>query len=245
VLPADTYDMDRLLHRYDLSLGRGRRLEVVDEALERTVVTVFVRHADYRRTARLMRALRDYEARHLAPRAGRLRFAGDLAVSQAMIPAIVHSQVASVLLSLLGGVIVLCLLQGSLRWGLLTFLPVAVSVLWVFGFMGFAGIPLGVATSMFCAVALGTGVDFAVHLVERFRQAGGEPVDRARAALEETGPAIVTNTLLTALGFGVLAFSQVPANARLGLLVAAALVASCVLTLLGLGPLLERGKVLH
>lgn len=240
VLPADTYDMDRLLHRFDLSLGRGRRLEVVDDALERSVVTLFVRGADYWKTGRLMRALREYEARHLAPRGGRLRFAGDLAVSQAMIPAIVRSQVSSVLFSLLGGVTVLCLLQRSLRWGLLTFLPVAVSVLWVFGFMGFAGMPLGVATSMFCAITLGTGVDFAVHLVERFRDARGEPSDRARIALEETGPAIVTNTLLTALGFGVLAFSQVPTNARLGLLVAAALVASCLLTLLGLGPLLSR-----
>ncbi|HEX9941373.1 MAG TPA: MMPL family transporter [Thermoanaerobaculia bacterium] len=252
VLPVDTYDMDTLLRRFDLSLGLSRRREVVDDALERTVVTVFVRGANYWQTARLMRALRGYEARHLAPRSGRLRFAGDLAVSQAMIPAIVLSQIASVLLSLLGAVTILCLVQGSLRWGLLASLPVVVSVLWVFGFMGFAGIPLGVATSMFCAITLGTGVDFAVHLVNRFHHAQAEPFARARAALEETGPAIVTNTLLTALGFGVLAFSQVPANARLGLLVAAALVASCVLTLLGLGPLLagisgsaRQGKMLN
>lgn len=251
-LPADAYDMDTLLRRFDLSLGIRRRQEVVDDALERTVVTVFVRGANYWQTARLMRALRGYEARQLAPRTGRLRFAGDLAVSQAMIPAIVRSQVASVLLSLLGNVAILCLLLGSLRWGLLTSVPVVVSVLWLFGFMGFAAIPLGVATSMFCAITLGTGVDFAVHLVDRFRHLQGEPFERARAALEETGPAIVTNTLLTALGFGVLAFSQVPANARLGLLVAAALAASCVLTLLGLGPLLagvsgseRQGRVLN
>jgi predicted RND superfamily exporter protein len=43
-----------------------------------------------------------------------------------------------------------------------------------------------------------------------------------------------------ALGFGVLGFSQVPSNARLGFLVAGALAAACALTLAGLGPLLQR-----
>ena len=43
----------------------------------------------------------------------------------------------------------------------------------------------------------------------------------------------VTVTSLT-MGFGLLAFSQLPANARLGVLIAVALVASALLTLLGL-----------
>jgi uncharacterized protein len=244
VLPGDAYDMDRLLRRFDLSRGQFDRQEIVDDALERTVVTVFVREGNYRRTARLMQALRAYEERELKPRSCTLRFAGDLAVSQAMIPAIVRSQVSSVLLSLLAELAVLCLLYRSLRWGGLAILPAAVSVLWIFGLMGFAGIPLGVATSMFCAVTLGIGVDFGIHLVERFRRAPhGAPFDRALAALQEAGPAIVVNTLLNALGFGVLALSRIPSNARLGLLVAAALVASCVLTLLGLGLLLARNAV--
>jgi len=46
------------------------------------------------------------------------------------------------------------------------------------------------------------------------------------------------SSLAIALGFGLLGLSQVPANARLGLLVAFALTASCVLTLGGLAALL-------
>jgi hypothetical protein len=247
VLPRDPYDLDRLLRRFDLSRGQFDRLEIVDEALQRTVVTVFVRDGNYRRTAEIMRALRDYEGRHLRPRSCRLRFAGDLAVSQAMIPAIVRSQVSSVLLSLLAELAVLCLLYRSLRWGGLALLPAALSVLWVFGFMGFAGIPLGVATSMFCAITLGIGVDFGIHFIARFRLAAGAGrFGRALQALEETGPAIAGNTLLNALGFGVLGLSRVPANARLGVLVAAALIASCLLTLLGLGSLLAgRARASH
>lgn len=241
VLPADPFDMDRLLRRFDLSRGVYRRQEVVDDPLASTVVTVFVREGNYHHTAQLMRALRDFERERLAPRSCRMRFAGDLAVSQAMIPAIVRSQVGSVLLSLLAELAVLCVLYRSLRWGIAALVPAAVSVLWVFGLMGVAGIPLGVATSMFCAITLGIGVDFGIHLIERFRRSPhADRFERARAALAEAGPAIVANTLLNALGFGVLALSRVPANARLGLLVAAALAAACVLTLLGLGMLLAR-----
>ncbi len=240
VLPADAYDLDRLLRRFDLSRGLYQRLEVVDEELARTVVTIFVRVGNYFHTAELLENLRTYEREHLVPRC-RLRMGGDLAVSQAMIPAIVRSQVSSVLLSLLAELGVLIWLYRSLTWGCLALLPAALSVLWVFGLMGFANVPLGVATSMFCAIALGIAVDFGIHFIARFRRA--EPADssiRAKVALNEVGPAIVSNTLLNALGFGVLMFSQVPANAHLGWLVAAALAASCILTLLGLGALLSR-----
>jgi len=243
VLPSDPFDMDRLLRRFDLSRGQRRRLEVVDEGLERTVVTVFVRRANYHETARLMEAFESYERQNLEPRPSRLRFAGDLAVSQAMIPAIVKSQVGSVLLSLLGELALLSWLYRSAWRGTLALLPAALSVLWIFGYMGLAGIPLGVATSMFCAMSLGVGVDFSIHFLERFRRAEErDSAERARRALEEAGPAIAGTTLLSALGFGVLAFSQVPANARLGNLVAAALAASCLLTLLGLGALLARSR---
>jgi predicted RND superfamily exporter protein len=112
-------------------------------------------------------------------------------------------------------------------------------VVWVFGTMGWLGMPLGVATSMFCAITLGIGVDYAIHFLERFslaRSAGGPAA--ARRALAEAGPSIVIDCLAIALGFGLLAVSQVPANARLGILVAVALGACCLLTLAGLGALL-------
>jgi predicted RND superfamily exporter protein len=92
---------------------------------------------------------------------------------------------------------------------------------------------------MFCAVTLGIGVDYAIHFLEAVRRARAagrdDPVNHAVA---EAGPAIVVDTLAVALGFGLLGFSQVPANASLGLLVGLALTAGCVLTLAGLGALL-------
>jgi predicted RND superfamily exporter protein len=107
--------------------------------------------------------------------------------------------------------------------------------------MGWADIPLGVATSMFAAMTLGIGVNCAIHLLEGFEQAraaGQSAMEALKQALRLTGPPALINTLAVSLGFGVLMLSQVPANARLGLLVVLGLVNCLVLSLLLLPVLL-------
>lgn len=243
-IPAEPRQIRRLLERFDMGRGEHRRREVIDDERRRTVVTIFLKNANYRETAELMAALRQYAEVHLAPLGGHLGFAGDVAVSQAMIPAIVRTQVVSLSLAVAGALVCLCLLFRSLRFGLYAVGPTAVAVLWVFGAMGWLGIPLGVATSMFCAITLGIGVDYAIHFLERLRRARASGREQpVLVAVEEAGPAIVADTVAIALGFGLLAVSQVPANARLGVLVAMALGAGCLLTLGGLAALLAGGKL--
>jgi predicted RND superfamily exporter protein len=239
-IPDEPRRVDQLLRLYDLGRGAHRRREVIADDLRHTVVTLFLKDANFRDTARLMSGIRRASARHLGPYGARLDFAGDVAVSQAMIPAIVRTQVSSVLGSLLSCLAVLFLVHRSLRLGFVAVLPTALSTLWVFGLMGWTGMPLGVATSMFCAITIGIGDDYAIHFLDRYRaaRAAGRP-EPALDAVEEAGSAIVSDSLAIALGFGLLAVSRVPANARLGILVALALAAGCLLTLVGLGSLLQ------
>lgn len=241
-LPADAAQAQRVVQRFDQARGLTRRREVLDDDLRRGVVTVFLKDANYRETAALMTAVRGYERSRLAPLGIKAGFAGDVAVSQAMIPAIVDTQVSSIALSVLGAFLTLCWLTRSLAVGFFTVLPTAAAVTWIFGIMGWTGIPLGVATSMFCAITLGIGVDYAIHFLERFklarRQGESDPV---RAAIREAGPATVLDALAVGLGFGILGFSRVPANHWLGLLVALALLASCLLTVGSLGIFLSLG----
>ncbi len=242
-VPADGLDspktIDRLLLFYDRVRGEVRRREVIHDDLRRTVVTVFLKDANYRDTRVLMDEARDYARRNLEPLGIRLDFAGDVAVSQAMIPAIVRTQVVSLLLALAGSFLAVCVLYRSLRIGFYALLPPSLAALWMFGVMGWLDIPLGVATSMFFAITLGIGVDYAIHFLERVQGApeGEEPV---LWALREAGPAITADAFAIALGFGLLLLSQVPSNARLGGLVCVALLASWLLTLAGLGSLMRR-----
>ncbi|HEY7215242.1 MAG TPA: MMPL family transporter [Thermoanaerobaculia bacterium] len=228
-----------LIQKFDEVRGATRRREVIDDARRRGVITLFLKNPDYRQVAALMAAVRGYARARLEPLGVRVGFAGDVAVSQAMIPAIVRTQVFSLPLAQLGAWFVVTLLYRSWKVGLLIALPSSVAVAWMLGAMGWTGIPLGVATSMFCSITLGVGIDYGIHFYEVFLRLGGGR-NAALAAVAEAGPAIVADAAAIACGFGILGLSQVPSNARLGFLVAGALAVACALTLVGLGTLLHR-----
>jgi uncharacterized membrane protein YdfJ with MMPL/SSD domain len=110
--------------------------------------------------------------------------------------------------------------------------PPALAVLLDFAAMGWLGVPLGVATAMFAALAMGIGIDSAIQLLERTERlrAAGHPEPLVEA-LAVTGPAMAIDTLSVALGFAVLLLSNVPATARLGGLIALALLTCLTATL--------------
>jgi uncharacterized protein len=224
-----------LYAQVDRVLGEQARREIVTEDFSRGIVEVFLRHANFRDTDRLMARVRTIERARLAPLGGAVTFGGDVAVSQEMIPAIVNGQVRSLAGALLGSALTVAFGLRRLGAGLAAILPALGAILWTFGIMGWVGIPLGVATSMFCAITLGIGDDYAIHFLERreLALAQGEPRP-TRIALLEAGPAILWDALAIALGFGLLAASQVPANRRLGVLVGLALLTAAGFTLTGL-----------
>ena len=233
---VDREDIDTILRRFDFAPGQNRRQRVLADGFGDGAVTIFLKNANYRDTAAVMRAVEEVHARAIAPLGGTIRFAGDVAVSQSMIPAVVRNQVLSLPLALAGVFLIVVLLCGSVRLAGYAILPVAISGLWLLGIFGAAGIPLGVATSMFFVIALGLGVDsHSIHLVIRYRQ-----LRDAHLALAEVTRPVIINTIAVAGGFGLMAFSSVPANRNLGLLIAAGLVLGAVLTLTFLASLLAR-----
>jgi uncharacterized protein len=234
-----------LWHNSARALGEERLRGIVDAGRTRGLVNVFLHGSDYARTARLMAALRAWERAHLNPYGIRLGFAGDVAVSQALIGGVVTTQLESLALSLLGIFAVTAGLSRSLRHGLLCGVPAAFAVLLDFAVLGWLRIPLGVATSMFAGMTLGVGVDYAIHLLDRLERARPcETEEAARVsalALAAAGPATLTDAASTILGFSVLLVSQVPANERLGGLLALSLTACVAATLLVI-PALSRPR---
>jgi predicted RND superfamily exporter protein len=239
-LTDDPAEIKLLWDYYGFARTPHRLREVVDTNYWRSVTTVFLKDANFADTAKLMADIRAYEQEHLTPKGIRLGFAGDVALSQSLIQGIVTTQLQSLFWSVVGIFLVTAVLGGSSRWGVYCVLPSALAVVIKFAVMGWAGVPLGVATSMFAAMTLGIGVNCAIQLLESYRQAreaGAPSLEASRRAMALTGPPALVNTLAVSLGFGVLMLSQVPANARLGLLVVLGLV-ECFIISLALLPVL-------
>ena len=101
----------------------------------------------------------------------------------------------------------------SLTAGLFCLVPIVTTVFGVYAYMGYAGVPLSVSSSMFAAIAIGLGVDFSIHTVERLQVLIGRSkavTDQTLMALfPSTGRALLFNFLTLASGFGILVFSKV------------------------------------
>lgn len=124
-----------------------------------------------------------------------------------------ESHFLGVFMSLIFVCLVSAFLFRSLVAGILATAPVVCSILMVYSAMALIGIDLGIGTSMFAAVAIGLGIDFAIHTLERIKTLVEEGVSSVDNLLTElyrsTGRALLFNYLAIAFGFGVLITSKV------------------------------------
>ena len=146
----------------------------------RSLTTVFLKDANFVQTARLMNGVRAYEREQPRDERNQTRFRRRRGVEPVAHPRHRHHAIAIAGLVAGRNLPRHALLGGSWRWGIFCVLPSALAVLVKFAVMGWAGIPLGVATSMFAAMTLGIGVNCAIHLLEasaQARAAGASPAD--------------------------------------------------------------------
>jgi len=163
------------------------------------------------------------------------QLAGEVNVSYHWMKSLSQSHFESVLLSLALVLATASLMFRSLALGIISVLPVAITVLLLYASMALLGIHLEPATSMFAAIALGVGVDFAIHLVDRLEQAmsqeGGGIAQACETCLPSVARACFFNSAALGLGFSVLMVSDLPTLIRFGGLVTLASLASYVAAL--------------
>ncbi len=202
-----------------LSSAAGYRLgRWLDTARRRARLTVLIQSADYERIGHILRTSLPGSA---ATAESALTPFGDGWISYTTVRLLVEGQRASLTLAFVSDLLVLSLLFRSWRAGLIALLPVGSSIVAMYAALALARVPLGIANSLFAAVAIGIGTDFAVHLMASFREhaAKGDPAAALRAAVGITGPAIMTSASALIAGFAVLLLSQVAPNAQLGAII--------------------------
>lgn len=104
--------------------------------------------------------------------------------------------------------------------GVIAMIPAAVSASLILGAMWLLGISFNVLTATLTAIAVGIGVPYGVHVVNRFAEDFEDaPVaDAVAGTLRATGAALTGSALTTLGAFAVLSFSGLPPIRSLGLL---------------------------
>ncbi len=147
---------------------------------------------------------------------------------------ILEGQILSLILSLLIVVILLSLMFKNIKIGLIGAVPIIITALISFGTMGFLNIPLSTTTALLSSIAIGIGIDYAVHFIEQYKINAlktGDKILTAKKTMAHSGRAILFNAVVVIAGFMVLLFSVFPPNRALGALVSLNMFTSFIGTL--------------
>ena len=167
---------------------------------------------------------------------------GSPIVRQLSLDAITRALLLSLPLAIGACLAVALVAMRSLRFAVIAIVPILLVVPWLYGLMHALGFSINLVTGTIGAISIGIGIDFAIHLVERFREERQRHPDRdeaLRATAEGTGLALVASAASSVLGFGVLSLAPMPLFASYGLLTAIMVAMALVATLLVLPALLR------
>lgn len=154
---------------------------------------------------------------------------------------IVSSQTYSLIFAI-GLVLILLTIQfRSFIGGLISILPIIITILFNFTVMWIFKIPLDAATVMIGSVAVGIGIDYTIHFNNRFRFEISKmnSVENAlNTTLQTTGRGIIINAFSVMAGFLVLLLGSIVPMQRFGWLIALTMIISALASLTFLPSLL-------
>lgn len=163
-----------------------------------------------------------------------VEFAGSAYTNMIFTGLILEGQILSLAISLVGVFLLLSLLFKSFAAGFIGVMPIVVTASVNFGVMGGLGVSLNTTTALISSIAVGMGIDYAIHLLSRYQYYGSRGFSKAETAdkaINLSGRAITFNAVVVIAGFMVLTFSKFPPNRELGWLVSTALFVSLIGTL--------------
>ncbi len=136
---------------------------------------------------------------------------------------VIRGQFLSILASLALVWFLTTLMFRSPVLGVFNTIPLFFGIFLNFAVMGLLRIPLNIQTMVTSSLAIGIGVDYAIHFIHRYLiEMKGEPAysEAVLPAMQKAGVAIVFNSLIVASGFALLMLSAFTGVREMGFLLA-------------------------
>ncbi len=149
---------------------------------------------------------------------------------------IVPAQVESIILAMAIVFSMLLLMTRSFRTSLVSIVPISLTLIVLFGFMGYAHIPLNITTTIMAAITIGVGIDYAIHYTALHREFGRQE------ALRGVSTPILANAFGLAIGYTPMFFSPLQIHLYLAMIMWVTMVSSATFSLVLLPRLLRDNR---
>ncbi|MEC9489257.1 MAG: efflux RND transporter permease subunit, partial [Halanaerobium sp.] len=130
--------------------------------------------------------------------------------------------------------ILLLLSLRSIKPALISLLPIGMTVIFLFGFLGLSGISLNLFTATIFSITIGVGIDYAIHYTSvwmSFTRKGLSKEEAAERAFNYTSRPILANAFGLAIGLSALLLSPLQIHLYVSVLMWAAMVSSVFFSL--------------
>ncbi|GAB6146696.1 efflux RND transporter permease subunit [Desulfocicer niacini] len=156
---------------------------------------------------------------------------GNMILLAKMLDYISWSQIKSFGLTLVVISVILFMVLGNVKAGIMAIVPNVFPILATFGIMGFLGIPLDMDTLLIAPVIIGLAVDDTIHFLTHYRLEVDKYGDIKKAAvnsIREAGQAICFTSLILAAGFSMFFLSFHKGLSHFGIFSAIAIITAFI-----------------
>ena len=184
-------------------------------------------------------------AQELFPNA-KVSVIGTLAQSMKMVDYLVKGQIVSFFISVLVITILLMIVFGSIKIGLVSLIPNIIPAFVVGGLMGFLDIPLDMMTITIVPMLIGLAVDDTIHFINHGKlsfQKTGNYKKTVRETFRTVGVALIFTSLILSVNFLIYATSKVNMLVHMGILAFAGILAALITEIFVTPVLIKTFKV--
>jgi len=244
-IPDSSNLIAQYLLLYSFSGAPDDFAEVVDSEYRMANIRLFLTRGQYVPYHKIEHDIKTLAAKYFDPLGIKWSIAGNGHISYVQTKMITDNLRFNIMATVLAIFLAAWLMMRSFAAGVFVMTPVLAAVIFNFAFMGLTDTQIGWGASMFTSVAICIGVDYAIHLIYKFRSEFAKsdtPIEALTRTLATTGKTILFNAVVVIAGFMVLLASVMPPNQQMGLLVSAAMLSSFIATMTVLPALILAAK---
>ncbi len=220
-LPTEKETIGQYLFLYQMSSSPDELDNFVDYTFKKANILVQLKSGDNRDMAAVVSDAESYVKSNPLPEGIKIEWSGlpylNIIWQKLMVEGMLKATIGSWWI-----IFILLVIQfRSFWWGVVGMLPLGFSVLFSYGLIGFGGKEYDMPIAVCSTLALGLGVDFAIHFIQRFRDKYKKTGD-LQSAIEwtmggEPALAIFRNALVVGLGFLPMVFATLTPYVTVGL----------------------------
>jgi len=236
IIPDNKTEVAQMLFLFEMSGGNPDDLfKFVTPEYDRANLWVQLKNGDNRLVQSVVERADAFLAKNLPPHNLEVHWAGlpyiNIVWQQKMVTGMRSSLMGSFLVVFL----MMIFLFRSIRWGLISMLPLTITIMAIYAFIGYIGKPYDMPVAVLSSLTLGLSIDFAIHFIQRIRiiyKRNHDFNESFNEIFESAGRAISRNVLVIAIGFVPMLFSSLVPYITVGSFFLAIMVVSGMVTML-------------